>query len=383
MGASGALLANLLIAAGDAVPADRLIDAVWGDALPSNPANTLQHGVAQLRKLLEPGRTRSDPPQVLISEGAGYRLDLDGHAADMDEFSVAVDSGREALERGDARRAVKVLSAALAVWRGPAYADFAYADFARAESERPDELRIQCRELLVDARSAATGPESVIADLEGLVVEYPYREGLWSRLMRVLYQTGRQAEALRVYADAGRVLGDELGIAPSTELQELEEQILLQDPSLASAQRRAPRHNLPAVTTSLIGRAETLAQVLDFLETARLTTLLGPGRVGQDPPGDRSGPPVGGRLRRRCVAGSARRSGRYRAAGGHGRLGGRDARGSAQGGHRDAGQTICRTSGRCWSSTTASTSSNQSPAWPTRCWPPAHRWSYLPPVRKR
>ena len=176
---------------------------------------------------------------------------------------------------------MKVLSAALAVWRGPAYADFAYADFARAESERLDELRIQCRELLVDARSAATGPESVIADLEGLVVEYPYREGLWSRLMRVLYQTGRQAEALRVYADAGRVLGDELGIAPSTELQELEEQILLQDPSLASAQRRAPRHNLPAVTTSLIGRAETLAQVLDFLETARLTTLLGPGGSGK------------------------------------------------------------------------------------------------------
>ena len=87
-GRQRALLANLLIAAGDAVPADRLIDAVWGDALPSNPANTLQHGVAQLRKLLEPGRTRSDPPQVLISEGAGYRLDLDGHAADMDEFSV-------------------------------------------------------------------------------------------------------------------------------------------------------------------------------------------------------------------------------------------------------------------------------------------------------
>lgn len=280
-GRQRALLANLLIAAGNVVPTDRLIDAIWGDALPANPANTLQHGVAQLRKLLEPGRSRSDPPRVIISEGAGYRLDLNGHTADMEQFQAALDSGREALEGGEARRAVDILTAALAVWRGPAYADFTYADFARAESERLDELRIQGRELLVDARSVAGGPASVVADLEGLVVEYPYREGLWSRLMQALYQTGRQAEALRVYAQAGRVLGDELGIEPSLELQELEEQILLHDPSLAPTQPRSPRHNLPAVKTSFIGREKTLDQVLQYLRTARLTTLLGPGGSGK------------------------------------------------------------------------------------------------------
>lgn len=280
-GRQRALLANLLIADGDTVPTDRLIDAVWGEDLPSNPANTLQHGVAQLRKLIEPGRTRNDPPAVLISEGAGYRLDLRGHSFDLVEFQDLLNRGRGFLDEGAAGAAFEQFTQALALWRGPAYDDFAYSDFARAESERLEELRVQCRELMVDALGEASGPDSVIADLEGLVVEFPYREGLWARLMRALYQIGRQADALRVYGRASRALGDELGIEPSAALRHLEEQILLQDPSLAPAERRAVRHNLPTPATSLIGRVDDLERVLGFLRTARLTTLLGPGGSGK------------------------------------------------------------------------------------------------------
>ncbi len=280
-GRQRALLANLLIAGDEVVSAERLIEAVWGDDLPSNPANTLQHGVAQLRKLLEPERSRSNPARVLVSEGAGYRLNLDDHSTDMTEFQTAVDRGRDLLEQSQPGEATDGLTAAMALWRGPAYSDFAYADFARAESERLNELRIQCRELLIDATAAADGPETVIPTLEGLVVEFPYREGLWSRLMKSLYQTGRQAEALRVYREASRVLGDELGIDPSPELRQLEEQILLQDPALEQTKRRTTRHNLPAFTTSLVGREDALAQVLEYTTSARLTTLLGPGGSGK------------------------------------------------------------------------------------------------------
>src|SRR3972149_3739510 len=58
-------------------------------------------------------------------------------------------------------------------------------------------------------------------------------------LMLALYRTGRQAEALRVYRDFRKVLGDEMGVDPSADLAQLEEQILLQDPLLAP-RRRAP-----------------------------------------------------------------------------------------------------------------------------------------------
>jgi predicted ATPase len=280
-GRQRALLANLLIADGDTVAADRLIEDVWGDDLPTNPANTLQHGIAQLRKLLEPDRTRNDPPQVLRSEAAGYRLDLGGQETDVAEFQELVEAGRRLLDQGDGAASVAAIRTALALWRGGAYADFAYADFAQAEAERLEELRIQSRELLVDALMSAEGPSTVIADLEGLVVEYPYREGLWARLMTSLYQSGRQAEALRVYRQASSALGEELGIEPSVELRRLEEQILLQDPSLAGEPRRAAAHNLPAPSTSLIGRDDMLAQVVGFVGSARLTTLTGPGGSGK------------------------------------------------------------------------------------------------------
>ena len=160
---------------------------------------------------------------MLISDGAGYRLATRNHPVDADEFTNEVERGRRLLDGGDPSGAIDVLETAENAWRGPAYADFAYDEFARAESERLHELRIQSRELLIDARSAAVGPASVVADLEALVIENPYREGLWRRLMTSLYQTGRQTEALRVFSEASRILGDELGIAPSTELTELEE----------------------------------------------------------------------------------------------------------------------------------------------------------------
>ena len=275
-GRQRALLANLLIADGDTVSADALIEAIWGDDLPSDPANTLQHGIAQLRKLLEPGRTRSEPPQILVSEGNGYRLDLNGHSIDSHEFATAIEKARNHPEGSD-----EMLTEALGLWRGSAYADFAYSEFARAESERLDELRIQARELLIDAVVETSGPGAVIPDLEGLVVEYPHREGLWSRLMRALYQTGRQVEALRVYQDAERILGEGLGIAPSAELTELEEQILLQDPSLAAPRLNGPVNNLPTPPTELIGRQDALRQLLSYLDSSRLTTLLGPGGSGK------------------------------------------------------------------------------------------------------
>ena len=278
-GRQQALLANLLIARGENVSADRIIDAVWGDALPANPANTLQHAVAQVRKLLEPGRTRSDRPTVLISEGGGYRLALDGHEYDVAEMEDAVEVGRRLLSGGSALEAAERLQAALELWRGPAYSGFEYADFATGEVERLAELRVQARELLLDARSATAGPASVIGELEVLVADNPYREGLWARLMRALYQEGRQAEALRVYQRANRALG-ELGIEPSPELRELEEQVLLQDPSLA-ANIDAAKHNLPETATSLVGRDEALDQLLAMVEANRLTTVLGPGGSGK------------------------------------------------------------------------------------------------------
>lgn len=278
-GRQQALLANLLIARGGNVPADSLIEGVWGDDLPANPANTLQHAVAQARKLLEPGRARSERPKVLISEGGGYRLALEGHEFDVAELEAGVDEGRRLLDGDRAGDATSRLQEALDLWRGPAYSGFGFADFAVDEVERLNELRIEARELLVDARAATKGAHSVIGELEALVADNPHRGGLWVRLMRALHQTGRQAEAVRVFQRATRTLAG-FGIEPSPELRDLEEQVLLEDPSLA-ADIDAAKHNLPEAATSLVGRRAVLDQLLRLVQSSRLTTVVGPGGSGK------------------------------------------------------------------------------------------------------
>src|SRR5206468_10627972 len=136
------------------------------------------------------------------------------------------------LDGGRPADAKAVLQRALALWRGPALADFAYESYARAEAARLDELRVVALEDSIEAELALGQHAVAVAELERLVVEQPLRERLWGMLMLALYRSGRQAEALRAYTHARTTLADELGIDPGPALQRLEDEILRQDPAL-------------------------------------------------------------------------------------------------------------------------------------------------------
>ncbi len=276
-GRQRAVLAHLLAGRGRVARADELIEAVWGDDLPANPENTLQHAIAQLRKLMEPGRPRGVPPTVLVSYGDGYRLELEDHELDALEFSSAVDEASGLLSQGAARRALEVVERALGLWRGSAYAGIS-GDVIERERDRLDEVRIAGRVIVAEAQSALHGPESAVPVLESLTSEFPLRESLWAKLMEVLYRSGRQAEALRVYSEVSDVLGEELGLIPSRELRELEELILLQDPSLDDRERNI---SVPIPAQPLIGRATEVAELHQMLSTSRMVTVLGPGGAGK------------------------------------------------------------------------------------------------------
>lgn len=275
------VVAMLLIAGGRSVTADRLIDGIWGDDLPANPANTLQNSIAQLRKTFEPDRPRSEPPTVLVSTPTGYQLAVDDHDTDAARFETGLQQARGYLNAGHARAALDSITDALSLWRGQAYVDFQDDEFAVGERERLEELRLEALELAIDARGVVDGPESVIGDLDALLADHPHREGSWGRLMTALYQAGRQAEALRTYQQATKLLGDELGIAPSPELQDLEDRILMQDPSLAPDRSPTPPHNIPAPAGTLVGRDAELADMLQAVSANRVVTLLGPGGSGK------------------------------------------------------------------------------------------------------
>lgn len=216
------VLVLLLAQPNHVVSVDRLVDGVWGDEPPETARHTVQSYVSELRKVLGP---------VIQRVGAGYIVEVDRGSLDTLDFEAQIAEGR-ALAATDPTAAADALGGALALWRGAPFDDLAAHSTLRAESARLEELRLVTIEALMQARLDIGRHAEIVADLDGLTREHPYREELRALHMVALYRCARQAEALRAYRATHDALGAELGIAPSPRLRRLEEQILLQDPDL-------------------------------------------------------------------------------------------------------------------------------------------------------
>jgi DNA-binding SARP family transcriptional activator len=227
-----ALLAILLLQRNQVVPAERVLESLYGSAQPATAAKSLQAHVSRLRKALADGR--------LVTRGGGYLLETGAEEVDADRFASLLGEGRAALARGEPAQAASVLEQALALWRGAPLGDLSYEEFAQAEIARLDELRLSCLEELADARLSLGQHAQVAAELEHLAAEHPLRERLRGQLMLALYRSGRQADALAAYQDARRTLLGELGLEPGRTLQDLERRMLNHDPALDPVPRTGP-----------------------------------------------------------------------------------------------------------------------------------------------
>ncbi len=271
-----ALLALLLINRRRVVTAEQLIDGLWGEAPPASALQSLQVYVHGLRRALGGER--------IETAGRGYRVAVGEDELDLARFERALERGRAALEAGRADDAGDDLREGLAIWRGPALADLPEDSRRAADAESLEELRLTALELRYDAELACGRHDAIVADLEKLTAEDPYREKFLQQRLLALYRSGRQADALEVYRSAREVLAEDLGLDPSPALQELERAILRQEPSLAAPEppTRSTRP-LPVPPTPLVGRRLELAAVSALYrdEGARLVTLTGPGGTGK------------------------------------------------------------------------------------------------------
>jgi DNA-binding SARP family transcriptional activator len=223
------VLALLVIARGDAVPADRLVHDLWENPPPT--ANGALHAfVSHLRRRLEPGRTARSRGTVIVSVGPGYALRVPEDAVDAWRFEREV---RRAAKHSDPAVAAEILTGALDLWQGPAFAEYVDQPWARAEADRLGELREVAREQLLAARLRAGEHAVLVGEIERLVAEQPLREERWRLLVLALYRSHRQADALAALRRARQVLADELGVDPGPALRELESEVLAQSPALA------------------------------------------------------------------------------------------------------------------------------------------------------
>jgi YVTN family beta-propeller protein len=237
-----AVLALLLLYAGEVVSADRLIDELWGERPSPGAPKALQAHISRLRKALdnqtdgsrEAGVARMSRPGPLETHGHGYLLRVDAGELDLDRFRGMVEEGRQALAADEPGRAAEALRAGLALWRGEPLADFGYEPFAQSAIVELSELHLNAVEDRVEADLALGHHTQLIGELAALVRRNPLRERLRMQLMLALYRSGRQAEALETYQEFRRGMADELGLDPGPNLESLELAILAHDPSLAA-----------------------------------------------------------------------------------------------------------------------------------------------------
>ncbi len=283
------LVAALATRRGQSVPAEVLLDRVWGDAATGPDVAVVHTQVARLRRVLG--------PDALLTEPGGYRLAV--ASLDADDFESGCALARRAALSGAVDEAVDRLRAALALWRG----DLAYAGVSdrlvEAERARLAEARTRAAEDLVRlllGRPDAAAPAQAHAVALSLVGAHPRRETPGALLAHAAYRLGRPAEALGALAELRSRLRRELGVDPGPAVADLQRRLLAQDPTLlprpdAADPSAAPpparstggsgaRPPLPATET--IGRAAELAAVLDALrEGSRLVTVTGAGGVGK------------------------------------------------------------------------------------------------------
>ncbi|MEV0587107.1 AfsR/SARP family transcriptional regulator [Nonomuraea sp. NPDC050310] len=237
-----ALLATLVIKAGQVLSSDRLIAELWGANPPVTAVNSLQATVARLRRLMD-GLRPGPGDWAILTQESGYVMRHGPVKTDADRFLELSDQGR-AMVAADPGRAATLLRQGLDLWRGLPLEDAICGDVCATFAVQLEERRLSALEALHDANLRLGRHHEIIAALEGLIGEHPFRERFHDLLMVALYRCGRQAEALSIYERLRARLGGELGLEPSPALQRRVVDVLTRAIDLDGTwpRRTEPRH---------------------------------------------------------------------------------------------------------------------------------------------
>ncbi|MFE3559190.1 BTAD domain-containing putative transcriptional regulator [Streptomyces sp. NPDC059193] len=272
-----AVLAALALRAGRVVTIQDLLEGIWEGDPPANAAGALRNHVYRLRTALE-----NDPqrPEILVSSAGGYVLHLEGTALDAVRCEKLAAQAVHALGAGDSESAARLLGETLELWHGTPLTGVP-GSYAERQRNRLIEIKLGLYEKQMSLALERGRHAEAAAQLSDLAAEHPLREGLRALQMLALYRSGRQGEALAAYDRTRRLLADELGIDPGTDLTRLHQRILRSDPGLLQAEERvaarpqnvaATRHAAPV---DMMAPAQLPPDVPDFTGRNEAVVHLG------------------------------------------------------------------------------------------------------------
>lgn len=216
------VLALLLLQPNTTVPLEQLIDSLWEDEPPEHARTVVQGHVSRLRATLAEGGAEAYGVE-LTTHGSAYLLRLPEELIDAHRFGELVTLARPEAAPADA---VPLLREALGLWRGPALTGTVTSPPFAAAAHALEERRLTAVEALGRAYGALGEHEQAAAILYSAAVNHPLREGLIAGLMRALFRTGRQSDALEWFHRTRRLLSEELGVDPGERLRGAYEEIL-------------------------------------------------------------------------------------------------------------------------------------------------------------
>lgn len=274
------VLASLLVRAGHSVPLDELADRLWGEHRVRGEKQAIQTYVMRLRDRLG--------QDTIVTSPHGYSVDAGPGSLDLADAADLTRRADTAVAHGDDATAARLLREAEALWRGTPLAGVPSESLHREVVPRLVEAHLARVERRIALDIALDPTRDTVTELRGLTAEHPFRESFWALLMRALYATGRQADALAAYREISTRLGEELGLDPGPELRRVHQEVLtgtLPQPVARVDVRAAPArvpHELPARVGTFVGRATEAERVRGWLEaTAPLVVISGGPGVGK------------------------------------------------------------------------------------------------------
>ncbi|MEW2352454.1 BTAD domain-containing putative transcriptional regulator [Spirillospora sp. NPDC029432] len=304
-----ALLAALLLRPDLCVSRRELLDGVWGTEPPGSGGKIVPVYVHRLRRCL--GADGDGPDgSVIARDRGGYRFVGDGTLIDVRWLDEIADEAAAARRSGDLTAAVSAYARALDLFRGEPLAGLP-GPFAEAERVRLEERRTALLQEKAECRLRLGRYLDAAGELHALAAKHPHSEPLAVLLMRALYGSGRQADALAVYSQLRRRLVEDLGVEPGDQVRRAHQAVLRGDkealgivlrpeaagpeaggPRAGGAGRvRAPRaaaapparrvpDELPADVGELAGRDEELALLTAGAAGAGVTVMAVDGVAG-------------------------------------------------------------------------------------------------------